>query len=221
VARDTIDAVDGDPTIFGIEPTSAQRGDHGALARALLSDFGFARSGVALASLSGGTIAYMASEQLRAFVESRHSAAIGPAADVYALGLTLVELLLGRLPRIPDAAVPPRIAALELLKERSQADWIATAGLDHVPRPLHETLRRCLAPYPEARYADAGALASDLERTRSLVLNSAAGWKSERSKRFKQFGASAKVGRRPRFTAVDSLRRGLVREETQVKCAMG
>ena len=69
----------------------------------LLFDFGFARSLGGGDAVPGGTPAYMAPEQLRAFLDPRGWAEVGPAADIYALGLTLVELLLGAPPEVPPA----------------------------------------------------------------------------------------------------------------------
>ncbi|MBW0111992.1 serine/threonine protein kinase, partial [Pseudonocardia sp. KRD-182] len=61
--------------------------------RMRLADFGIARlvgnSGLTSADLAVGTVAYLAPEQVR-------GEAVGPPADVYALGLLLLEALRGR-----------------------------------------------------------------------------------------------------------------------------
>jgi serine/threonine protein kinase len=128
----------------------------------LLFDFGFARSHRAQALLAGGTLAYMAPEQLRAFLDPRYWSEVGPAADVYALGLTLVELLLGILPDTPPATLPAPLAARELLGRRLRPDWLDRTALCHVPPELGEIIQRCLAPSPEGRYAEARELARSL-----------------------------------------------------------
>ena len=130
----------------------------------LLFDFGFARSLRARDPLPGGTPAYMAPEQLRAWLDPRGWAEVGPAVDIYALGLTLVELLLGTPPESPPASLAATEAARQLLGRRSWPGWSAriTAGVN--PPALRRIVRRCLAPCPERRYADASDVARDLGR---------------------------------------------------------
>ncbi len=131
----------------------------------LLFDFGFAQSGRIPNPVLGGTPAYMAPEHLRALVEPGHWAEVGPATDIYAFGLTLAELLLGTLPDTPSASLPAPLAARELLGRRSRPGrpgWMAS-GL--IPPALEEIIRRCLAPSPEARYADARDLVRCLARS--------------------------------------------------------
>ncbi len=119
----------------------------------LLFDFGFARSQSAREPLPGGTLAYMAPEQLRAFLDPRSWSEVGPAADIYSLGLTLLELLLGILPDTPPPTLAAPLAARELLDRRLRPDWLVRTTLRHLPPALGEIVQRCLAPYPEERCA--------------------------------------------------------------------
>jgi serine/threonine protein kinase len=132
----------------------------------LLFDFDFARSGDDPDPVAGGTLAYMAPEQLCAVVDPgpRAWAEVEASADIYAIGLTLVELLLGTLPDIPSPTLPPPRVTRELLDRRSRPGprpWMAT---DLIPPALGAVLGRCLSPSPGMRYGDARALASALTR---------------------------------------------------------
>ncbi|MBA4190332.1 MAG: hypothetical protein C0467_20285 [Planctomycetaceae bacterium] len=100
-----------------------------------------------------GTLAYMAPEQAAG---SAHRA--GPAADVYALGAVLYELLTGHAPFGPD---PSAVTLHRILHE-------PPAGLRRlnpaVPRDLETVVLKCLEKNPDNRYATALVLADDLHR---------------------------------------------------------
>jgi WD40 repeat protein/serine/threonine protein kinase len=123
-----------------------------------ITDFGLARlHETASTSLNTGrpmgTPPYMAPEQI-----DRGREAIGPPADVYALGAILYELLTGTPPHNADSSwramrdivtappVPPR------RRFRS------------IPRDLEAICMRCLEKRPGARYATASDLVDDLRR---------------------------------------------------------
>jgi serine/threonine protein kinase len=119
----------------------------------------------AASAATGGTLPYMAPEHLAAFLDPERWSEVGPAADLYALGLVLRELLTGRRPEIPDSSLPSNRKIAELL-DRRQASAPAPARADNpdVPHGLDAILARCLAPRPADRYPDAAALAEDLRR---------------------------------------------------------
>jgi serine/threonine-protein kinase len=123
-----------------------------------VTDFGLAKklgdaAGQTATGAILGTPSYMAPEQAGGL--GKH---VGPAADVYALGANLYEMLTGRPPFkaataldtvlqvVSDEPVPPR---------RLQPK---------VPRDLETICLKCLHKEPQKRYPSADALAEDVRR---------------------------------------------------------
>jgi serine/threonine-protein kinase len=123
-----------------------------------ISDFGLARQleGTAGLTQSGaplGTPSYMAPEQ----AEGR-SRDVGPAADTYALGAILYELLTGRPPFRAETAA-------ETLRQVESQDPVPPSRLNAaVPRDVETICLKCLEKDPQRRYSSAAALAEDLHR---------------------------------------------------------
>lgn len=118
----------------------------------------------AQSALRGGTLPYMAPEQLEAFLDADKWGNVGQAAEVYALGLLLLELLTGRRPQAPDPKLPLPRAIRELLDHRLAENALDLSRGQSIPRGLETILSRCLAPTPQDRYPSAAALANDLRR---------------------------------------------------------
>lgn len=111
--------------------------------------------------LVGGTLPYMAPEQINAFQHRIHS---GDArSDLYSLGVILFELLTGRNP------FPAHHGSLEtlltnMLQDRRKSP-LKLRSLNPVATPAVEAIiRRCLEPDPARRYQAAAELHEDLER---------------------------------------------------------
>lgn len=115
----------------------------------------------ALAAMLGGTLPYMSPEHLEAFLGETQP--VDARSDLYALGLILIELLLGRhpFPRIPG---PPEQALQAMIAARRQAPPRLRAGNPAISPAVEAILRKCLEPNPADRYQSAQELKEDLER---------------------------------------------------------
>jgi serine/threonine protein kinase/tetratricopeptide (TPR) repeat protein len=116
------------------------------------------------AALTGGTLPYMAPEQLEAFLDPDRWENVGAAADLYALGLLLREMLTGRRPDGPDPDLPLPRAIRDLMDRRLGPPPSLRTENPTVPHALDAIVGRCLARRPEERYATGSDLAEDLTR---------------------------------------------------------
>jgi eukaryotic-like serine/threonine-protein kinase len=125
-----------------------------------ITDFGLAQplEGGQTMTQSGfliGTPGYMAPEQA-----SGKRALVGPATDIYALGVMLYQLLTGKLPFQADST-------LELLRAVTSDEPTRPRRLQPgLPRDLEAITLHCLEKEPGGRYVSALALAEDLQRFR-------------------------------------------------------
>ncbi|WP_434045547.1 MULTISPECIES: bifunctional serine/threonine-protein kinase/formylglycine-generating enzyme family protein [Sorangium] len=98
-----------------------------------------------------GTLLYMAPEQARGEGDR-----LGAAADVYALGVVLHEILAGRHP------YDGHLAAVWSALLSGGLRPVEALAPHEVPAELAAICARAMALAPEARYPDAGALAADV-----------------------------------------------------------
>lgn len=121
---------------------------------AKITDFGLAKvvmeelaAGRTRADVTMGTPGYMAPEQVR------DAASVDARTDVFALGVLLHELLSGARAFVDDQGETSVTATVE---------WAPRPLPDRVPERLRDLVATCLAVDPEARFADARALAEAL-----------------------------------------------------------
>jgi predicted ATPase/transcriptional regulator with GAF, ATPase, and Fis domain len=111
-----------------------------------------------------GTIAYMSPEQT-----GRMNRDIDHRSDLYSLGVTLYEMLTGRLPF--DSPDP-----LEVIHAQIAIDPVAPVKrVPGVPAALSAVVMKLLAKSPEDRYQSASGLKADLERAEEAWRNGANG----------------------------------------------
>ena len=137
----------------------------GGAARAVVTDFGLARRlapgrgqtllSASQSSLAGyGTPAYMSPEQIQGGKASR-------AADIYALGVVLYEMLTGELPYGEDS---PLAMAVKKTREPPVAPESLSPALR---RTWSAAILKCMAAEPSRRFADVRQVLTHLEtRTR-------------------------------------------------------
>jgi len=117
-------------------------------------DFGIAKrqltKGVTVAGMVAGTPEYISPEQIDNFT------AVTPASDLYSLGVVAYEMFTGHLPFQSSELVPLLMMHINNSPPPPRS-FVAT-----IPEFLERLLLRLLAKKPDARFADAAALASAL-----------------------------------------------------------
>jgi serine/threonine-protein kinase len=135
-----------------VKPSNILLGSDG---RVKIGDFGIARA-LAAAELTApgtmvGSVHYLSPEEVR-------GEPVTPAADVYALGIVLYEMLTGRRPFEGESATAVALARLTVpvVPPREL--------VPSIPASLEAIVLTALARDPADRYPEAGAMAADLQR---------------------------------------------------------
>src|SRR3989475_7112747 len=97
-----------------------------------------------------GTVQYFAPEQAQGEI-------VSPAADVYALGIVMYEMVTGHTPFNGDS---PVVVALQHIRDQPTPPSLFNPSL---PTALEEIILRCLKKVPEMRFRDGSQLARALE----------------------------------------------------------
>jgi hypothetical protein len=122
--------------------------------RAVLMDFGVAKIQDAQTNLTGtdavGTIDYMAPEQIEV------SNAVDHRADIYALGVTLYEMMTGER---PFKGSPAQVLFSHL--QQPAPDPYKING--NIPRHIAKAIMKAMAKDPKSRFQSAGELATALQ----------------------------------------------------------
>jgi serine/threonine protein kinase len=114
-------------------------------------------------ALHGGTLPYMAPEQIEAFLIPELWEKVGAKADIYSLGLVLRELLTGQKLELPEPLAQAR-ALSAVLARRRISDTSVRRFNPAIPHALEAIVAKCLALAPADRYPDAEELEKDLDR---------------------------------------------------------
>jgi serine/threonine protein kinase len=133
-----------------LKPANVLLGEHG---EPKVTDFGLARYDRPGLTATGdvlGTPSYMAPEQ------AVSGQPVGPAADVYALGAILYEMLTGRPPFTGET---PLDTVLQVLHNEPVS---VTSLQPNVPRDLETICLKCLRKEPRKRYGSARELCEDI-----------------------------------------------------------
>jgi formylglycine-generating enzyme required for sulfatase activity/predicted Ser/Thr protein kinase len=133
-----------------IKPSNVIVADDG---RATLTDFGLAKAGEGTQLTTAGTIfgslEYMSPEQAQ-------GKEVDERSDVYSLGITLFEMLVGRVPYKADLAIAVVIKHLTAPLPRP-SEWNPI-----IPEPVERVILKALAKNPADRFQSAGEMAQAL-----------------------------------------------------------
>lgn len=138
-----------------IKPSNVMITDDGWI---YLTDFGLARGtgssagGLTMAGTVMGTPEYMSPEQAQGLPN------VGPATDIYALGVMLYELLTGAFPfkaETPMAMLAARLVHAPIPPRDVRGD---------LPPAVEDVIMRALARKPEARFASAAEMVAALRQ---------------------------------------------------------
>lgn len=119
-----------------------------------VTDFGIAKaaSSNTITSNAMGSVHYISPEQARGGYSDEKS-------DIYSLGVTLYEMISGKVPFVGDNAVSVALSHI-------QEEAIPLRSLDaSIPSSVDKIVQKCMQKKPERRYLTASSLISDLKHS--------------------------------------------------------
>lgn len=118
-----------------------------------VTDFGIAKAATSntITSNAMGSVHYISPEQARGGYSDEKS-------DIYSLGVTLYEMLLGKVPFEGESTVT--VAFAHVHEEAVPLEEVDPS----IPRSLSRIVQKCMQKKPDMRYESAGALIMDLRR---------------------------------------------------------
>lgn len=118
-----------------------------------VTDFGIAKAATSntITSNAMGSVHYISPEQARGGYSDEKS-------DIYSLGVTMYEMLSGKVPFEGDSTVTVALAHIQ--EDAETLEQIDSA----IPHSLSKIVMKCMQKKPDMRYMTAAALISDLKR---------------------------------------------------------
>ena len=121
---------------------------------AKITDFGIARAAssttITMTGVQMGSVHYFSPEQAR-------GGNVGPQSDIYSLGVTLFEMVTGRLPFDGDSNVAIAVKHLQ------ETPPIPSTLMQGIPKGLDSIISKCMQKSPERRYQTMRQLVTELD----------------------------------------------------------
>ena len=164
-----------------------------------VADFGIARaiSEETFSTVGVGSIRYMSPEQAKGEKCDKRS-------DIYSLGISMYEMLTGRLPFEGDVVVSVALAHLE---EKMPAPSIYNASIS--PR-LDNIILTCTRKNPDKRYADLADLIEDLE---DILVK----YDYENKKNYHNDTGETRIISASELNAINSKRKNTIYQDEEIK----
>lgn len=121
---------------------------------AKITDFGIARAAssttITMTGVQMGSVHYFSPEQAR-------GGNVGPQSDIYSLGVSLFEMVTGRLPFDGDSNVAIAVKHLQ------ETPPVPSSLMQGIPKGLDSIITKCMQKSPERRYQTMRQLVSELD----------------------------------------------------------
>ena len=125
----------------------------------MLFDFNLSAKSDSKTGRIGGTLPYMPPEQLQALIDGDFDFEMTPSADIYSLGVTLYQLLTGKLPFGDISDSSQKSDAAKVMLERHQNTKVSLEHVKGINSSFKKLIVSCLSFKPEHRPPSAASLA--------------------------------------------------------------